>query len=170
MEKITIRPLAQTDLNNLLVFANALSVENTFVQLSGEKITEQQEREFLAKRLSASENGNGMSLVCMIGTSFAGLGGIDRLPKRSAHVGRLNISIAKEFRGKGAGFALLTALLEHARSALQLRMVILHCFENNTAAIRLYEKVGFKKAGVVPEMLLRNGEYLGEITMYVPLV
>jgi RimJ/RimL family protein N-acetyltransferase len=169
MANIAIRPVKSIDVHNFLVYANALSAENTFVQLSGKTITLKEERIFLRNRLALIKNGQSVCLVCEVDGAFAGTGHIDRLPGRSHHVGELHISIAKEYRGKGLGYKLLRALLDEAKTTLHLRMVILHCFEINYVAISLYTKVGFRKAGCIPGMLAYNNDYTSEVAMYLPL-
>ena len=61
----------------------------------------------------------------------------------------LNIAVDPTMRGRGVGSALITDLLKKARS-LSVRALTLEVRESNAPAIRLYEKFGFKCAGVRP--------------------
>jgi RimJ/RimL family protein N-acetyltransferase len=60
-----------------------------------------------------------------------------------------------------------TALEEALRSGVWL--VELQVFAINEVAIHVYEKLGFKRVGVVPGKMLRNGRLLDEIRMYLDL-
>jgi RimJ/RimL family protein N-acetyltransferase len=72
------------------------------------------------------------------------------------------------YRGTGIGQMMVrTALEEALRCGVWL--VELDVFAINKAAIHVYEKLGFKRVGVVPAKMLRNGRLLDEIHMYVDL-
>ena len=56
----------------------------------------------------------------------------------------MTIAVEPKFRGKGVGRALLQACFEDLRMTPSRRM-ILEVAADNPAAIRLYEKLGFKR-------------------------
>lgn len=58
-----------------------------------------------------------------------------------------NIAVAKEFRRKGVAEKLLSVLAKKAERA-ELSFLSLEVRESNTAAIKLYEKCGYKNMGV----------------------
>ncbi len=60
-----------------------------------------------------------------------------------------NIAVHPDFRGEGVGKALVAELLETGR-ALKLEHFTLEVRASNTAAIALYEKLGFESAGERP--------------------
>src|SRR5258706_4472625 len=100
-QRVIIRDLEAGDVDQLLVYANALSIEDTFVQLSGEEISQEEEKKFIAERLERIAKGDSVNLVVTVGGVVAGLGGVERGERRKSHVGVLNIAIAKAFRGQG---------------------------------------------------------------------
>ena len=71
-------------------------------------------------------------------------------PGPGSHVASGSLMVAKEARGTGVGRALATDLVAWARrsgfAAIQFNAVV----EVNTAAIRLYESLGFVTLGTVP--------------------
>ena len=67
---------------------------------------------------------------------------------RNRHCGEFGVSVARAFRGRGVGSALLERLLAWARASAQIERVELGVFANNTGAIRLYERLGFEVEGV----------------------
>lgn len=58
-----------------------------------------------------------------------------------------NLAVTPEFRGRGAGTALLEHVLRHGRQ-LGARRATLEVRRSNEAARRLYERLGFVLAGV----------------------
>lgn len=76
--------------------------------------------------------------------------GIESLGAGEAHI--LNVCIRPEFRCRGVGRRLLTYLLERARTA-GMQHAFLEVRPSNTAAIRLYQSMGFEQVG------LRRGYY-----------
>jgi ribosomal protein S18 acetylase RimI-like enzyme len=56
------------------------------------------------------------------------------------------MAVAREWRGRGIGTALMGAAIEWARSA-GLHKLSLSVFAHNTAAIAVYRKVGFVEEG-----------------------
>ena len=58
-----------------------------------------------------------------------------------------NIAVAKEYRGRGAGYELLSYLLLEGEKR-GVEAFTLEVRVSNEAAIRLYEKAGFEKLGI----------------------
>jgi ribosomal protein S18 acetylase RimI-like enzyme len=61
-------------------------------------------------------------------------------------VGELGMLVARPWRGRGVGSALLAAAIEHAR-AEGLHKLTLEVFPHNDAAVALYRKFGFVEEG-----------------------
>ncbi|MBU5265655.1 GNAT family N-acetyltransferase [Virgibacillus proomii] len=85
------------------------------------------------------------------------LGNIDRNNK-SARVGKVLVG-DKNARGKGIGVQMMTEILKIAFDKLELHRVSLGVFDFNTSAIACYEKVGFKKEGLLRDSRKINKEY-----------
>jgi RimJ/RimL family protein N-acetyltransferase len=60
--------------------------------------------------------------------------------------GEIGMAVAREWRGRGVGSALLAAAIEWARDR-GLHKLSLGVFAHNTAAIELYRKFGFVEEG-----------------------
>lgn len=68
-------------------------------------------------------------------------------------------------QGKGYGFEASILLLRHAFGKLNLNRLELGVHEDNTAARRLYEKLGFVEEGRLRQAFLRDGSYHDLIVM-----
>lgn len=83
------------------------------------------------------------TLVAVAGEEV--IGSIHVQPTRHGF-GELGMAIAREWRGRGVGSALMAAAIEWARER-GLHKLSLSVFAHNTAAIALYRKYGFVEEG-----------------------
>lgn len=87
--------------------------------------------------------------------------------RHKAHV--IGMYVAPAARRIGAGRALLTAAIEHARARIGLRLLTLTVTEGNDAAITLYQNAGFRSFGVEPMAILTPSGYKAKVHMWLPL-
>lgn len=85
------------------------------------------------------------------------LGNMDRKNK-SARVGKVLVG-DKDVRGKGIGQQMMIEILKVAFEELHLHRVTLGVFDFNSSAIACYEKVGFKKEGLLRDSRKIGNEY-----------
>jgi RimJ/RimL family protein N-acetyltransferase len=89
--------------------------------------------------------------------------GID-LHNRRAHLG---IGLGEEHRGKGIGTDATRVMLHYAFVDRGFHRVQLEVLATNTAAIRSYEKAGFREDGRMRESAWVRGGFVDEIYMSV---
>ena len=166
--EVTIRAIEPGDVDGLLTYANSLIAEDTTVLLSGKPLTREYEETYVKETLEKMEKDKKIHLVAIIDNAIAGSLELRRGERRKSHTADVGISILKEYRGEGIGRECLKILIDEARK-LKLKLLTLSCFEINEGAIHLYESLGFKKAGTIPEALLYKGNYINEVIMYLPL-
>jgi L-phenylalanine/L-methionine N-acetyltransferase len=82
----------------------------------------------------------------------------------SRHVADLGLMVAKDWRRRGVGRALLQAAVDWARAS-GVRKLELHVFPHNEPAIRLYELFGFRREGYRRAHYLRPDGYVDAILM-----
>jgi len=104
-------------------------------------------------------------LVAVIGGRVIGSATLHRLEGRRGHVGTIGMSVHDEFSGRGAGSALLGALIEQADRWLGLGRIELTVWSDNFRAIALYERFGFEREGLHRRYALRAGEYVDALAM-----
>ena len=66
-------------------------------------------------------------------------------------------------QGKGAGTFAVKQMLNHAFYNMNLHRVQLKVLEDNQRAIRLYEKIGFVREGILRECRFKNGKHVNLI-------
>ncbi len=83
---------------------------------------------------------------------------------RQKHRGYLGMGLLPEYRGKGLGTQLMTAVLAHAKKS-GLEKVELHVYTTNIAAIALYKRCGFEEEGIIRKYRKLNGQYFDSMAM-----
>jgi ribosomal-protein-alanine N-acetyltransferase len=71
----------------------------------------------------------------------------------------------KKFWGKGAGLEATRLMVEYGFDRLNLRRIDLGVFAEHKAAVRCYEKAGFKVEGRLRESLFKDGSYKDRVLM-----
>lgn len=97
-------------------------------------------------------------LVCAdgdpVGTIW--LFGLDAVNAR----GELGYWIAEGHRGEGHATAAVDLVVEYAVAEQRLRKVVARVFEGNEPSMRVLEKAGFEREGVLRDHYYVDGEYL----------
>jgi ribosomal protein S18 acetylase RimI-like enzyme len=86
--------------------------------------------------------------------------------RHKAHV--VGMYVASEAAGRGAGRALVDAVVHDARAS-GLELLVLTVTEGNDSAIALYERAGFKTFGVEPRAIKVAAHAYSKIHMYLDL-
>jgi RimJ/RimL family protein N-acetyltransferase len=71
----------------------------------------------------------------------------------------------KKFWGKGVGLEATRLTVQYGFDRLNLRRIDLGVFADHTAAVRCYEKAGFKVEGRMRESLFQDGKYVDRLWM-----
>lgn len=163
---VDIMEAKPNDAEELLKFLKTVGSESNYLLLdeNGLDATVEQEQEYIrkanasitTKHFLAKTNGK------IIGN--CGINGSDR--KKIKHNVNLGISILKEYWDKGLGTILLEHVVNYARITGKIKNIYLEVREDNLYAIKLYEKIGFKRIAMIPDKLYVNGKYHNEL-MYM---
>lgn len=73
----------------------------------------------------------------------------------------------RSLHGRGVGTGATTQMLRHAFRDLNLHRVFLRVLAYNVAAIRVYEKAGFRREGVAREAAFKRGSYEDMVQMAI---
>jgi ribosomal protein S18 acetylase RimI-like enzyme len=104
--------------------------------------------------------------VSFDGTDPVGIMGIMPFtPSKMAHRGTIVlVYLRKSYRGQGRAETLLRALESHAKQK-GLRQLELEVLAENPTAIRFYERMGYRRIGLVPAGFLHKGREMDEVLM-----
>lgn len=78
----------------------------------------------------------------------------------------------KNYWGKGMGLEVARLILNYAFNRLEMKKVVLETSEFHQSAIKLYEKIGFRKVEVVPSdrTIFHNGEWVLSGSLMIEIV
>ncbi|MEM3623212.1 MAG: GNAT family N-acetyltransferase [Candidatus Bathyarchaeia archaeon] len=151
------------DLDDLLELINSL-VEESAEIIRNEKVSREEEIDWLSKTLASLEKGEVFFLVAEVDGKVIASSDIHPLRGFERHVGVLGIIIKNGFRNIGVGTEMMKTLIEQAYK-MGLKVLTLTVFATNRRAIHVYEKVGFVQTGIIPRKHFKDGKYIDEIIM-----
>ncbi len=163
---IVLRSAEVTDGAALVEYLKVTTSETPFLIREPEEVTLtiEQEEVFIQKCI---DDEKGLMLVAIMDGEYIGncsLNGL--LPyKRYAHRCDIVIALYQKYCGAGIGELMMNTVLSIAKE-LGYEQAELEVIADNTAAIHLYQKLGFQEYGRVPNnMKYQNGTYADAIWM-----
>ncbi len=171
--EVLLRVLKWEDLDDIVKFVHGLVDDRVgdagFGIHLDRKFSRREEAEWLAKQLVAIEKGTVISVVAEVDGKFVGNSEVTRGEVRDLQGhGRLGIAISREYRGAGIGGAMLRTLLDQCVRR-GLHTVELEVLMTNPRAMRLYERLGFRKVGVLKKKVNRGGRFIDVVVMSTEL-
>jgi RimJ/RimL family protein N-acetyltransferase len=122
------------------------------------------EEEFI-DRVGQSEHDLVLLIVLKEWDCPIGVAGLHDIDVKNRHA-LFGICIGvKEQWGKGHGSDATRLIVGHAFETLNLNRVFLRVYEDNARGIRAYERVGFKREGLLRQDNFRHGRYWDTIVM-----
>jgi RimJ/RimL family protein N-acetyltransferase len=164
-ELLTIRRAARSDAEKLIRFVNTIGGESDFLTFGRDEfnMTAEQEEVFLE---AVSSRDNSVYLVAETKEKLVGLvsfaGGARQ---RTAHTGEMSLSVLRDYWGMGVGTALMEALFTWARGTGIIRKINLRVRTDNTRAVSLYKKLGFRETGTVTREMMIDGVFYDNFCM-----
>ena len=117
------------------------------------------------KRHETSNPGH-TRLVAVIDGKAIGMAGLHPADNvRRAHAASIGMAVHDAYAGRGAGSALMAALVNQADRWLNIRRLELNVYADNARAIALYERFGFEREGVFRNYAWRDGAYVDSLAM-----
>ena len=163
--ELFIRPAEEGDAAAVLEYINLVGGESDFLTYGkdGCQFTVEQERTFLR---DMRDQPGSICLAGWIGDELACFADLRAERKeRLAHNCELGITVRKKYWGLGAASALLTELIGFAKENRTLRTIHLDVYGNNERAIRLYERFGFRRVGLLKDYFRVGGSYYDDVVM-----
>lgn len=162
---IIFRPPKESDLKQLLQYANGLVAEDAPILLN-QKQTLKQEAQYLENILKKIKQKKLVKLLSFDKNKLIGSAQIEKGEYRASHVGTLGISVHKDYRNQGLGKQLIFRIINLAKQKLNITLVRLDVFECNIIARAFYKKLGFKSSGRLPQAIQFKGQLVDRIFMY----
>jgi RimJ/RimL family protein N-acetyltransferase len=162
-QEVILRTPKWEDLDDLMELINSLVDEKAEIART-EKVTREEEADWLPKMLSGLEKDELFFLVAEVGKKVVASSDIHILRGNEKHVGVLGIVVKRGFRDSGIGTEMMKTLAEQAMN-LGLKVLTLQAYATNKRAVHVYEKLGFVQTGRVPRKHFKEGQYIDEVIM-----
>ncbi|MGE5184501.1 MAG: GNAT family N-acetyltransferase [Acidobacteriota bacterium] len=81
------------------------------------------------------------------------------------HRATFSLGLERRVYGRGVAMQLVEAVLAWVREQPRIEYLQLDVFATNTSAIRLYERLGFERAGVIADRFRVDGEVIDDLIM-----
>jgi RimJ/RimL family protein N-acetyltransferase len=164
-QELIIRKARKDDAENAIDFLNHVGSESDYLTLDGDKlsITVETEEKIIEDMNSKD---NSIMIIGMIDkeiVSMVTFRGGERA--RIRHIGELGISVRKPYWGLGIGKLMLDFLINWAKETKVIRKINLRVRSDNEKAIKLYEKYGFEREGILKRDFCIDGEFYDSIHM-----
>lgn len=147
--ELTIREAIPSDAAQLLAVSRKIGEETEFLVMDKQGINLPEE--LLAIQLAdLYESDANVLLLALLGDQIVGQASLKSAPeKRIAHIAELGVSILREYWGMGLGRVLIEELMDWAEASGKIFRLELTVQAQNTRALALYDKLGFKQEGIL---------------------
>ncbi|MGE5578191.1 MAG: N-acetyltransferase family protein [Syntrophothermus sp.] len=166
---LILRKAARTDATALVGYLQQIARESNFLTFGeGEfSMSVAQEEEYIEQSLQAD---NRLFLVAEVDGRIVGNLSFSGGPRtRIRHMGELGVSVIREYWGLGIGGRMLEYLIDWAKASGVIRKINLRTREDNERAIRLYERMGFRREGVRTRDMLVDGRFYDSVCMGIEI-
>lgn len=159
---VYLRPLEPSDARALLPWVNNPDVTRTLLI---HRPTNFEAEEKFIERLAGDETIVGLGIVEKAADRLVGATSLHQIDTRSRHA-QFGILIGDPADwNKGFGTEATRLVVGYGFATLNLHRIWLHVTADNAAGIRVYEKVGFRREGVLREALFTEGRYVDLVPM-----
>ncbi len=162
--KVRLRPLIIPDAPRLVALLADPEVSRNLRLRT--PVTLAAEREFIASLAHATDQ-LVLGITALDDGRLMGVCGLHQLgdPARQAELG-LFLGGPEEW-GKGFGTEATWLICRHGFEALGLNRIWLHVYVDNERGLRAYERVGFRREGLLRQAAVRDGEHVDVVTMAI---
>ncbi len=161
LDGVVIRPATPRDAASFLDLYRAVAAEGGFIRTERVTGTARTYR----RRLRSSWTDREATLVAIAGDRVVGSLGIQRDEHPvTRHVATLGMHVAREWRGRGVGAALMRRAIEWAAS-VGVEKLELTVYPGNDAARALYGRFGFEEEGTLVRHSKKSYGYEDEVLM-----
>ncbi len=165
-QSITIRHARVEDAPQLLETKRKYIAESPYIPLLPEEYTQTLEEEIQLIQNYINQV-NSVLLIAECEGKIVGnidLTGATRIQLQ--HTAMIGIGILSEYRRNGIGYFLMKHAMDWVQSNEHINLIWLEVYLENTPAIQLYEKLGFKTVGSIPGFFKLENTLSEKLIMY----
>ncbi|MGL5651344.1 MAG: GNAT family N-acetyltransferase [Paraclostridium sp.] len=160
-----LRSPNKEDAQAMIDYLNIIGGESDFITFGKNEfsMSVEAEQDYIERVNSMN---NSKNVLIIIENEIVGIASITSVQKeRMKHNGTLGISLRKKYWGIGLGSEIMAYLIDWAKSNKITKKINLLVREDNIRGVKLYEKFGFEKEGLLKKDICVNGIYYNTIAM-----
>lgn len=164
-QTVLLREAVKEDAPELVTYLHKIGGESDFLTFGfGELSVSVNDEEAL---LDDSRNAqNKIMILALVGGKIIGnLHFTGGARARIQHTGEFGVSVLKDYWNQGIGTAMVQELIQWAKASKVIRKLNLRVRSDNESAIRVYEKLGFIKEGLITREFFISGQFYNSIHM-----
>lgn len=160
-----LRSANKEDAKAMIDYLNIIGGESDFITFGKNEfpMSVEAEQDYIER---VNNMNNSKNVLITIDNEIIGIASINSVEKeRMKHNGTLGISLRKKYWGIGLGSEIMDYLINWAKSNKITKKINLLVREDNIRGVKLYEKFGFEKEGILKKDTCVNGIYYNTIAM-----
>lgn len=164
-ESAILREPTKDDAQAMIDYLNAIGGESDFLTFGKNEFSAslEDEQDYI-EAINKMENSK--CIIAVVNNELAGIISINSVKKaRMKHNGTLGISFRQKYWGMGLGSESMKYIIQWAKSNNITKKINLLVREDNYRGIKLYEKFGFEREGLLKKDICVNGVYYNTIAM-----
>lgn len=160
-----LRSPIKEDAQAMIDYLNIIGGESDFITFGKNEfsMSVEAEQDYIER---INNMNNSKNVLIIIEDEIVGIASITSVQKeRMKHNETLGISLRKKYWGIGLGSDIMAYLIDWAKSNKITKKINLLVREDNIRGVKLYEKFGFEKEGLLKKDICVNGIYYNTIAM-----
>ncbi|AHF05999.1 GNAT family N-acetyltransferase [Desulfitobacterium metallireducens] len=164
-DTVQLREAVKEDATELVAYLQKIGGESDFLTFgSGEFSVSVSDEEAIL--VESSTTGNKIMLLSLVENKVIGCLHFEGGARpRVQHTGEFGVSVLKDYWDKGIGTEMVQELIQWAKASKIIRKLNLRVRSDNARAIRIYERLGFIREGLITREFFISGEFYDFIYM-----
>lgn len=160
MNSIIIREACLSDASALIAYLKCVMGETNFLRMYPDEVKfSVEDEENYIKRLLEEENST--LILAHEGEKIVSVAGITGQQLRKfRHCAEFGVSVLQEYWGRGIGTEMTKRMVQWCRDNPIIKKLVLHVNAENINAVKIYEKLGFKKEGTLSDDFFYEGKFV----------
>ena len=161
--KVVLRPPMWGDIDDLFELHNELIEEEAMIG-GDSKRTRDQQVDSHAEMMKAVESSRVVVVIAEADGKAVGQSNARKRSGRLRHTAGLGVFVKKQYRNQGIGSELMKEM-ENQAEKIGVEILYLEVYDVSPA-VRLYERLGYREHGRLPDGIKYRDEYVDRVSMY----
>jgi RimJ/RimL family protein N-acetyltransferase len=158
--KCTLRPWKETDIDNLVKFANNYNIAKNLTDTFPHPYTQQDGMKFITTAIQMQP-----TRLFAIDVNGEAVGSVGIFPQTDIHAknAEMGYMLSEKYWGQGIMTEAVKLMVEYCFKTFDITRIFARPFGTNKSSQRVLEKAGFTLEGCFEKTLFKHNEYIDEI-------